>query len=135
MGKAPKPAKREMRPPEPQKDYEMFYTIVHSSEFKLDCKRCGRPLAHAVQFNKDGELVTVGRECAKHYGITWTAKIGPAADDPEMFRKAVEIWTAKRNDRPRYRWPNGWGTCQKIKDALGTEKWNEAKMVAHNARS
>lgn len=112
----------------------MFYTVVHSPEYKLDCKQCGRPLAHAVQFVQDGELVTVGRKCAKHYGIKWTEKVGPAADDPEMFQRAVEIWATKRDDAPRYRWPNGWEACQPVKDALGYEKWNKAKMVAHRAR-
>ena len=113
----------------------MFYTIVHSPEFKLDCKRCGSPLAHAVQFINGGELITVGRECAKHFGIKWTAKIGPAADDSEMFQKAVEIWTAKRNDAPRYRWPGGWQNCQLVKEALGSLKWNEAKAAVHRVRN
>lgn len=111
----------------------MFYTIVHSPEYKLDCKRCGSPLVHAVQFISDGELVTVGRECAKHYGIIWTAKIGPLADDPEMFQRAIEVWMGKKADYPRYRWPGGWSACQPVKDALGSRRWNEAKMIAHQS--
>jgi hypothetical protein len=104
------------------------YTIVHDPEFRLDCARCGRPLAHAVQFVLDGELVTVGRECAKHYGITWTAKIGPLADDPETYRLAVECHRQHgANWRTGYQWPDGW---QGIKEALGTEAWWRAAKEA-----
>ena len=75
----------------------MFYTIQRNLDFKIDCARCHTPLSVGVQFTQNNKLITVGRECAKHYGIVWTQKVGPCADDPEMLKKAVEIFRELRS--------------------------------------
>ncbi len=103
------------------------YSIVHNLEFKIDCDRCGTPLSVGVKFLDNGKELIVGRECAKHYGITWTDAVGPMADDPDIFNQAINIFREKRADwKHGYRWPGGWESCSSIKEALGYRKWNEA---------
>jgi len=107
------------------------YSIVHNLEYKDACDRCGIPLCHGVRFIHEGKLMLVGRECAKHYGITWTEAVGPMAGDPETFKKAVEIHKDRIRDwKNGYRWPGGWEACAPIKDALGSKAWKNARMEA-----
>lgn len=107
----------------------MYYTILRNLDFKTDCFRCHVPLSVGVQFIHNGKLILVGRECAKHFGIVWTPKVGPCANDPEMFNKAVEIINTMRyntdhNIHPR--WPGGWEVCLSVKEALGYLAWQRA---------
>lgn len=107
----------------------MFYTILRNLDYKVDCARCNAPLSVGVQFAHEGKSIVVGRECAKYFGITWTPKVGPCADDPETFKGAVEIFRQMRyntNHKIFPRWPGGWETCQTIKEELGSIAWNRA---------
>lgn len=99
---------------------------------KTTCERCGANLSVGVQFTHDNREIIVGRECAKHYGITWTAKVGPLADDAEMFARAVEIF--HYHNRPPYHWLNGWDYCAQVKNALGAIAWNKARDFAWNKK-
>ncbi len=108
----------------------MFYSIIRSDGQELVCDRCGRFLSVAVEFDLDGRQMRVGRECARHFGIVWTPKVGPCADDAEMFTQAVAIWQFK--SQPPYRWPTrNW---QAVRDALGSVAWKKAMMRVYNAR-
>jgi hypothetical protein len=110
----------------------MLYSIIHDLEYKEECHRCGTPLSVGVRFLFNGEEIIVGRECAKHYGITWTATVGPMAEDPTTFNQAIEIFRIKRADSKHgYPWPGGWDDCKLIKDALGTIAWKKAMYYAY----
>lgn len=117
------------------------FQIVHTKDYDykitLECRECGRPLLHAVLWRTNNEIddcFMVGRKCARKYGVVWTAKVGPMADDPQTFQRAIEIWTNKRlrERRKLSRLPDGgvWESdWENVKMALGTIKWKEAMMI------
>lgn len=108
----------------------MYYSIARNLEYKIDCYRCNRPLSVAVQFSLDGITVSIGRYCAKYYGIVWTPRVGPYADDPEMYRRAIEIFRQLHYNTNHHiypRWPEGW---QEIKDAIRSVAWKRAAYEA-----
>jgi len=104
-----------------------YYSIIRDSESMLFCDRCGAYLAVGVCFDWHGEALTVGRTCARHYGITWTKAVGPCADDPDVYQRAVALHRQRGEDRPAYRWPDGW---QALRDALGSIAWKRAQNEA-----
>ena len=103
------------------------YFIIRDSESTMSCDRCGAELSVGVRFDWHGKDVTVGRSCARHYGIVWTPKVGPCADDPLMYQRALDLHRTRNADAPRYRWPEDW---QEIRDALGSIAWRRAQIAA-----
>lgn len=105
----------------------MYYSILHAKDTgeSYTCRRCGRELSVAVRFIYDGELVTVGRECAKHFGIEWTTAYGPGAEDRQMLRSALDAQMVDRHNR----WVMSYSERQAIREATGRVPFEMAWAV------